>query len=87
LVLRKLDPWSVLKLSLVFYLALFVVILVAGVLLWAGRRAVGVVGNIEHFMVGHRVQRLQVRSRQAASAAWPSAGSCSSSPARSPTCC
>ena len=49
--LRKLDPWSVLKLSLVFYLALFIVILVAGVLLWAGATAVGVVGNIENFMV------------------------------------
>jgi hypothetical protein len=50
-VLRTLDPWSVLKLSLVFYLALFVVILVAGTLLWAGASAAGVVGNIEDFMV------------------------------------
>ena len=50
-VLRRLDPWSVLKLSLVYYLAVFVVILVAGVLLWAGAEAAGVVGNIENFMV------------------------------------
>ena len=49
--LRRLDPWSVLKLSLVYYLAVFVVILVAGVLLWAGASAAGVVGNIETFMV------------------------------------
>ena len=49
--LRKLDAWTVLKLSLVYYLALFVVILVAGVLLWAGASAAGVVGNIENFMV------------------------------------
>ena len=49
-VLRKLDAWSVLKLSLVFYLALFVVILVAGVLLWLGATAAGVIGNVEHFM-------------------------------------
>jgi len=50
-VLRKLDVWTVLKLSLVYYLALFVVLLVAGMLLWAGATAVGVVGNIEGFMV------------------------------------
>lgn len=49
-VLRHLDPWSVLKLSLVYYLAVFVVILVAGMILWAGASAVGVVGNIESFM-------------------------------------
>jgi hypothetical protein len=49
--LRKLDPWTVLKLSIVYYLALFVVILVAGTLLWLGASAVGVVGNIENFMV------------------------------------
>ena len=50
-VLRRLDTWTVLKLSLVYYLAVFVVILVAGVLLWAGAEAAGVVGNIENFMV------------------------------------
>jgi hypothetical protein len=50
-VLRRLDPWTVLKLSVVYYLALFAVLLVAGTLLWAGASAVGVVGNIESFMV------------------------------------
>jgi hypothetical protein len=50
-ILRRMDPWSVLKLSLVYYLAVFVVILVAGTLLWAGASAAGVVGNIENFMV------------------------------------
>ena len=50
-VLRRLDPWSVLKLSLVYYLAVFLVILVAVTLLWMGAEAVGVVGNIETFMV------------------------------------
>lgn len=50
-VLRRLDPWSVLKLSLVYYLAVFIVVLVAGVLLWSGAEAAGVVGNIENFMI------------------------------------
>jgi len=49
-VLRHLDPWTVLKLSLVYYLCIFVVLVVAGVLLWAGANAAGVVGNIETFM-------------------------------------
>ena len=49
-VIRRVDPWTVLKLSLVYYLALFLVLLVAGVLLWAGASAAGVVGNIESFM-------------------------------------
>ena len=49
-VLRQLDPWTVLKLSLVYYLCLFVVLLVAGTILWAGANAAGMVGNIETFM-------------------------------------
>ena len=50
-VLRKMDPWSVLKLSIVYYLAVFLVILVAGVLLWAGATSIGAIENIESFMV------------------------------------
>ena len=50
-VLRRLDPWSVLKLSIVYYLALFLIVLVAGTLLWAGASSIGVVENIESFMV------------------------------------
>lgn len=49
-VLRHLDAWTVLKLSLVYYVCLFVVLLVAAVILWAGANAAGVVGNIETFM-------------------------------------
>jgi hypothetical protein len=50
-VLRRMDPWSVLKLSIVYYLAVFLVILVAGVLLWAGATSIGAIENIESFMV------------------------------------
>jgi hypothetical protein len=49
-VIRRLDPWSVLKVSILFYLSLCIVLLVAGVMLWAGARSVGVIGNIESFM-------------------------------------
>jgi hypothetical protein len=49
-VVRRVDPWSVLKLSLIFYLCVCLVLLVAGCLLWAGASAAGVVENIEGFV-------------------------------------
>jgi hypothetical protein len=49
-VMRRVDPWSVLKLSLLFYLCMCLVLLVAGSLLWAAASAAGVVGNIESFV-------------------------------------
>lgn len=49
-VLRRLDPWSVLKVSILFYLSLCIVLLVAGVMLWLGARSIGVIGNVESFM-------------------------------------
>lgn len=48
-VLRRVQPWSVLKLSLVFYLCVSLVLLVAGIVLWLGASAAGVVENIESF--------------------------------------
>ena len=49
-VIRRVDPWTVLKVSLLFYLAMFVVLLTAGVLLWTAARSAGVVDNVESFM-------------------------------------
>jgi hypothetical protein len=48
-VIRRVDPWSVLKLSLLFYLCVCLVLLVAGIVLWAGASAAGVVENVESF--------------------------------------
>ena len=48
-VLRRVEPWSVFKLSLLFYLCVSLALLVAGVALWIGASAAGVVGNIESF--------------------------------------
>ena len=48
-VLRRVDPWSVFKLSLVFYLCVCLVLLVAGVVLWVGASAAGVISNVEGF--------------------------------------
>ncbi len=48
-VLRRVEPWSVFKLSLVFYLCVCAVLLVAAVMLWLGASVTGVVGNVESF--------------------------------------
>jgi len=47
---QKLDLWSVLKLSLCFYLCGLIVTIVAGVVLWLIADAFGVIHDVEHFM-------------------------------------
>ena len=49
-VIKRLNAVSVLKVSLLFYLSMFLILLVAAVLLWAAAHTIGVVGNIESFM-------------------------------------
>jgi hypothetical protein len=48
-IIRRVEPWSVFKLSLLFYLCVCVVLLVAGIVLWVGASAAGVVENVESF--------------------------------------
>jgi hypothetical protein len=48
-VIRHFDPWSVLKVSLLFYFCLFVVLMVAGVVLWNIAAAAGTISDIEGF--------------------------------------
>jgi hypothetical protein len=45
-VIRKIDTWSVLRLSLLFYFALLLTFLVAGVILWQIASTVGITGNL-----------------------------------------
>jgi hypothetical protein len=49
-VVRKIDTWTVLRLSILFWFSLVLVVLVAGVLLWAVASSVGVFPNITKFM-------------------------------------
>lgn len=49
-VVRHVDPWSVLRLSLLFYLCLFVVVMVAGTLLYNVAGAAGTIESIESFI-------------------------------------
>jgi hypothetical protein len=51
---RSIDLWSVLKVSICFYLCALLVTLLAGVMLWWIASAAGVVGNIEK-LVGELV--------------------------------
>jgi len=49
-VIRDVDAWSVFKVGLVFHVALYVVLLISGVLLWNVGSATGTIDNIEQFM-------------------------------------
>jgi len=49
-IVRHVDPWSVLKISLLFFLALFLIICVASAVLWNGARSSGAITNVEDFI-------------------------------------
>jgi hypothetical protein len=49
-IVRHVDPWTVLKLSLMFFACLFVVMLVAGILLWHLAASAGTITKIEDFI-------------------------------------
>jgi len=49
-IVRHIEPWSVLKISLLFYAALFVIISIASTLLWSAARSAGTVEDIESFI-------------------------------------
>lgn len=48
--IRHVEPWSVLKVSLVFYFCLWVIFLLAGTILWSVARSTGYVDNVESFL-------------------------------------
>ena len=49
-VVRDIDPWSVFKVTLVFHLALYVMVLISSILIWNVANATGTVDNVERFM-------------------------------------
>lgn len=49
-VIRDIDPWSALKVGLVFHFVLYLTLLVASVLLWSVASATGTIDNIERFL-------------------------------------
>ncbi|MGH8990506.1 MAG: DUF3566 domain-containing protein [Acidimicrobiia bacterium] len=48
--LRRIDPWSTLKVSLVLYLCLLAVVVVVGTGLWAVGRQTGFLADLENLM-------------------------------------
>lgn len=48
--LRYVDPWSVLRVSAMFHVVLYVILLITGVLLWNVANTTGTVDNVERFM-------------------------------------
>lgn len=49
-VVRKIDTWSVLKVAALFFLSLVLVLLIAGIVLWAAGSAIGAIDSVEKFM-------------------------------------
>jgi hypothetical protein len=49
-VVRYVSPWSVLKVSLLFYACLWVILTIASVLLWRAAVATGAIDNAEKFL-------------------------------------
>ncbi len=47
---RHIEPWSVLKMSLIFYFCLWGILLIAGVILWRFAVTAGIVENLENFI-------------------------------------
>jgi hypothetical protein len=47
---RHVEPWSVLKVALIFYFCLWVILLIAGVILWNLAVSSGTVDNVETFV-------------------------------------
>jgi hypothetical protein len=49
-IVRRVDAWSVMKISFIFFIVMYLVLLVAGVLLWAFAVGTGTIDNVENFI-------------------------------------
>lgn len=49
---RKVDVWTVLRFSILLYGSLFVIVIIAGILLWLAAALTGVIDNVEDFIKG-----------------------------------
>ena len=48
-IVRRVDAWGVFKISIIFYVILYIILLVAGILLWNLANTTGTVANVEGF--------------------------------------
>jgi hypothetical protein len=49
-VVRRVDVWTVLRFSLLLYVSILIVLIVAGTLLWLVASSTGIIGGIEDFI-------------------------------------
>ncbi len=49
-VIRGIDPWTVFRVGIIFHAALYLVVLVSGVLIWNVANSTGTIDNLERFM-------------------------------------
>lgn len=49
-IVRHVEPWSVLKISVLFFLSMFLIICVASALLWNAARSAGAIDDVESFI-------------------------------------
>ncbi|MFM7125787.1 MAG: DUF3566 domain-containing protein [Actinomycetota bacterium] len=68
--LRYIDPWSVFRVALVAHLVLYVVLLLAGVLLWNVANATGTVDNVERFMESFGWESFEFKGGELFHQAW-----------------
>jgi hypothetical protein len=69
-VVRAVDAWSVFKVSTIFYLAMYVVCLVAGVLLWNVAYSTGTIDNISSFFESFGWKSFQFKGGEIFHNAW-----------------
>ena len=69
-VVKSIDAWSVFKISVIFYLAMYVVILVAGVLLWNVAYSTGTIDNISSFFESFGWKSFEFKGGQIFHNAW-----------------
>jgi len=49
-IVRHIEPWSVLKISVLFFLSIFIIICVASAILWNSARSAGAIDDVESFI-------------------------------------
>jgi len=49
-IVRHIEPWSVLKISVLFFTSIFLIICVASAVLWNAARSAGVIDDVESFV-------------------------------------
>jgi hypothetical protein len=49
-IVRHIEPWSVLKISTIFFLCMWVIFMIAGVMLWGAAAQAGIIEKVENFV-------------------------------------